>query len=455
MADLSTAVLRQILRNSSLLGVSAGVAALIGVGQSVLLARELGSVGLGILFAATSIPSTIAALASFRTQEPLTRWLCRAEVEGKPFLAGLAVRRALTADLSTLLFAAALILIASPFIARELVAGSCPPLYFELFGLALVFQVGENAWLCIQRHTRSFGVISLRQILLSVLQFCCIVFLWHTDILSVWNVVLVYLGVGFVTALLSLPSVFVFYRRNQARTVNVAESRSESLDADKQFWTEMWLGFWSGTSSALVKNFDVVLLSWFCGPRELGIYRVAKQLAAIPTRANAVLSSATIRDLVDLVSQNNIRAALDSSRFMLRVWSPPILIGTFILAACSELIVRSLYGDDFDGAALPFRILVIGTGFSMALFWVQPLLVSVGGFRTQFIISQFLLVFSLLVALLTVGPFQATGVAFALSTSWILGHLLILYYSHRALLRLLGTQGTFRPLVSSGTHIET
>jgi O-antigen/teichoic acid export membrane protein len=116
----------------------------------------------------------------------------------------------------------------------------------------------------------------------------------------------------------------------------------------------------NGLSSGVAQA-DVLLLSSACGAEAVAIYRIAKTLAAVPTRLAAPIWSAVRPRLLDRVRHHDLAGI----RRLLAVPAVCLLAAAVFAAPLLELLgeplVEFAYGPSYGGAIAPFRLLVVST----------------------------------------------------------------------------------------------
>jgi O-antigen/teichoic acid export membrane protein len=134
----------------------------------------------------------------------------------------------------------------------------------------------------------------------------------------------------------------------------------------------------SGTINLVIRDSEVLWVTYFLSPLEAGYYKVA--LAVI----NLVLMPITpfISTTFPEISRNIAAKAWQQLRNLLRkitaislAWTGAVAIGLLILG---KWLIETFYGTEYVPAYPALMVLLIGFGFANVLFWNRPLLLSLG-----------------------------------------------------------------------------
>lgn len=166
---------------------------------------------------------------------------------------------------------------------------------------------------------------------------------------------------------------------------------------------------------------DFWFVEYFNGSRDLGIYSLAVNLAQMIW----LLPQAISTILLSYSGAESREKSIQNIKVLSRVALLMILITTFILALIIHFIIPFLYGTEFSGSIILFRILLLG----IMPFSITTILASYFAGIGQMKINMYCSLLGFLVCLIfdlllipahgLVGAAIATGIAYLSSTSFI------------------------------------
>ena len=329
-----------LIRNASGVGATNVVLVLLGVSQSIVLARLLGPAGRGEVYLAVLTAAVIGQLVSMGAGAALQYHL------GK---GALPLRRAW----STILLQTGL--------------------------LAVVAGIGLTAWLVVAPRASapafSGYVLALLSLLLITELFNELVlpFFVAADIVkwrSLAELTQRLLMLAAAVALVAIAdrgvtgAIEAYVIGNFAVQAAVVIALTARIGVERPTRSEVWQVFRFGVqqhvgavTARALKRFDGYVLWYFMGSAAVGVYSIAVGLAEllllIPRALNATL--------ISYVSSNDLSTAARATRRVLARGSQILLAGAAIFALIGYLAVPVVYGSDFEGARLPFVVLSLAT----------------------------------------------------------------------------------------------
>ncbi len=417
--------LRRFFRDGSVLFASGIGVAFLSFFQGIMIARGLGPEGYGTWGAVLASIDVSKNLLSFRTKEPLTRYLVDLRKRDHQSRVKLILSTALLTDFCTSILAFLLILCASPWLASE-VAGGVSALYiYWLYGLTILLKFVDSTWFCVARDRKQYGFISSLPVGATTIRFLFISVIWFTENITLINVALVYL---FVVGGTFIIKVFTL-RNNVYQAYGILMRRLPlyrcwtDRSVLNSFWSFMGTTYASSVFSSIVKNGDILILGYYSTQSDIGIYRLAKRMSSSIKNVSVSLTKVIYQDLNEMISDKQIQSVKRSLTRISKVWVPLIVAGVVFSLLIAESVIQLVYGSQYEAAAWPFQILIVGTGTAMSLFWSQSLLLAFDGYRANLIIIVTVSVISLgLMGILTpvAGPI---GMAVAVAFSWAAGYI--------------------------------
>lgn len=113
-----------------------------------------------------------------------------------------------------------------------------------------------------------------------------------------------------------------------------------------------------GIIGMFMLNTDLIMISWWRGPEQIGLYAAAQRLAGILYTVPSILASVTFPILSRAIGENDhekVRKLMEYSMALVLALALPIAIGGIILG--SGLMVF-LYGSGYSGGVLAFQLLL-------------------------------------------------------------------------------------------------
>ncbi len=183
-------------------------------------------------------------------------------------------------------------------------------------------------------------------------------------------------------------------------------SRSLFVTLLRNAWPFALMGILAG----VMVNMDTLMLGWFMGSREVGLYGAAQRpillLYAVPT-----FFSTSLFPLFAKYAYNNaekFRRILETSLTFCIAAVLPIVVGGVIVARELTLLI---YGPQFSEAAVAFRILLLTLPAIFTIFIVSDAIVSYNGQKKFFIYNSLGALSDIILNLILIPKFGIMGAA--------------------------------------------
>ena len=162
---------------------------------------------------------------------------------------------------------------------------------------------------------------------------------------------------------------------------------------------------------------DILLLGVFLPPQEVGIYSAASPTARLGLAFASALTAALLPRVAALSAKNDVTALRKQVEGSYRLLFPILGVATAIALLFAKQIIILLFGSAYAEAALPFRILTVGS-FFYGFFTVNSgIFQGLGKPTTPMKILAAAAVLDVLLNLLLIPGFGTTGAAIASSLS--------------------------------------
>lgn len=300
-------------------------------------ARLLGADGRGVLAAVVVLPQVLALLFGLGCSRAVAFHRTRQPDDG-----GRLIATWLLILLGSFAMAYALAFVLLPVMLAA--QPDATVTYARLFLLtivgALILELTQGALLGQQRF-QLFNGLLLTQPLLLVLAY---VVLWQADAFSVPTVLIVNAALGTAVPLLALSVVI---RHDGLALPSRRLARSTLAYGLKAHGT---------TLAALINvRLDLLIIPAFLAASSVGLYAVAVSIAS----SLALLAGSLAVFVLPVAARQHAR-----SRQIIvgTLWLTIIVsaVGALVLAVLADVAIALVYGDEFAGAAMPLRILLIG-----------------------------------------------------------------------------------------------
>lgn len=160
---------------------------------------------------------------------------------------------------------------------------------------------------------------------------------------------------------------------------------------------------------------DSVLLSYFSGDREVGIYQVAFKIIFALQFLPMAFSASLYPAFASYWANNRQQLAITFERAMnyLIVISLPIAVGIIVIADKIVLVFRSGYGD----SVLPLQITMVAVVFNFLMFGVGALLNACDRQKINTVIMATVTIASVLLNLLLIPRYGAVGASLTVAVT--------------------------------------
>lgn len=401
---------RRLAKNTGYLFLGGGMATLIATGQSLLLARSLGSQDFGYLALIVASVGIVLQFIDFRTWEALITLLPGSMKESSEDDPLSLVQSFFLLDLAAGLLSVVLIAILGDFLARTIAHNPGLASSIRLYAWAApAMLISTGTCMGALRSFDKFAQITIKSVAIGALQFSLILVAILTGA-GLVGVVIAIIVSQFVDMGVSLFLVGAQLRLRFGSILRWNGDAFRLLRRHAGLVSQFWL---SGTVKGVQSRADVVLLGALATPAAAGIYRLALDMASLFGRIGSPIQDSLLPVMADLDTGKDHtrlkRIIKQVSLSLSLIMCPAVLIAVFF----GEPVLVFLAGEEYRAAALPFTILLIGVAVNTILIWTRPLLVARKRIREANLAIVAGFIFELSLLLVLVPPYQATGAAIA------------------------------------------
>lgn len=422
--------LHHLVKNAVKLLTSNSAVTVIQFLQVALLTHFLFQVGYGLFVSLTAFVLSVNQFFDVRVSETTIRFAVEYRTrQDYPSMAAI-FKLSYLIDFCTGILAFVVVWLVTPWAATHLLHNPDLILPIHLYAFTLLISTTDNTSSAILRVTDQFTVTSIYAFLMAVLELSAVVIaLWlQTGLVGVAAALLIKDGISMLlNTSLAYATIHkeVGWQTFRHSSLRLLSHRYKELG--KFLLSTNFIGYVRMISTKL----DVLILAYFRTPEEVGLYKVATQLAAMVMRLSDPLLTAVLPDLSRLWVEGFV------IRFRSLIKRATILTTALLLPAAIVIILlrvpilRLLFGESFVPAQ---TLVIVGIwGFVIAgiFFWVWPAFLSLGHPEWASGISTGVAAFQLLVMFLVAPVWGAMGITVTSVTAQLIKHLLSLLLINR------------------------
>jgi O-antigen/teichoic acid export membrane protein len=423
-----TVAFASLLRNAGKVFAGGLAVSVIAFLQGVVITRSLGAAGYGRWGLVLSFCALAKALLGFRTSEPLTRFWVQAGPEGGAGMRKLLAQTAIAADFVMSAITVAVVL------AGFRLYGEAIGLPGEAFGASAIFSGTillaslDSTFYSVMRDSRRFSLIAYMPAAVSLSQAAAIGIVAGSGGLDLTSLARIYLAAAAAQFAFSLAFLERVLRREYGIRLFGFDWREfwRGQRSIRGFWAFMRTTYVASCATSVLKNADVLVLGWFAGNSQVGVYRLAKTLASIAQSLGQSLSSVLYQDANEAIRKSRVEDLHASIRHFMKAWAPSVAALVAVSIVVARFAIRPVFGATFAEAWKPFSILMLGVGAAMCLFWVQPVILSSGHHRAYLGSVLGCSALAMVLMPLFAWRFDGNGVALGYSLAWAGAHICML-----------------------------
>jgi O-antigen/teichoic acid export membrane protein len=408
-ADAGKHIYRRILQNSAVLAGGTIAAALFTMLAVALSARTLSARDFGIFVLLQSAALLVRALASFSTQQPVIKLGSDAQADNDNNRLGNVIAMALVVDIgaSVIAFAVAALLIGFGWGLVGLEGTDVAPAWIFAASLLLSGYTTSNG---LYRLFNRFGVFSGIQVASAAGLLATSAILYAKDaglqgFAWAWAAYLAFNSQAQLWVALILVRPHGVPLRFPARSFRSEDGRT--------LLHYCWTTWGTSTADTIRADGDSLLVGAIVSVESAGVYKVAKQLAGIFRKLNAIVPATVFPEVTRLAAQRNAAGAhvLKSRMIFVSCAIGAGAVGAAVLIG--QPLLGIIFGPGFSGAYVPLVVLT-GAAAAQLVSHTQSMYVQVfcGPKRLLLLISLTTLAFVAAAVPLTFG-FSITGMAAA------------------------------------------
>lgn len=371
------ASIRRLLKNASWLFSGNALASLLGFGQAIVLGRALGVDGYGLLAFVIAFVTIVNGVVDIRMWETVTKFVGEYHARGDHGRARATVKLAYLVDLATGIIAFGLVAALARTAAARFVHDPGAGPYLILYAGTLLVATVNDTSLALLRVFDRFRWISSERVASAAVR---LVLLWAAAALTgrlgpvLAAYVVVELGRALVLLALGLSAARTELWRPGPDHIGIIRARLP------EFRTFTLQGAATNILALITRQLDILILAAMHVPREVALYRMAKNFGQLLLRISDPLYHAIFPQLVRLASMpaawpGQIRAFVARTTLIVLLVTVPL--GAIVVIGARFILERAV-GSDFVPAVLPLQIVVGGALLHATFLWARPLALAIG-----------------------------------------------------------------------------
>lgn len=367
--------MRELVRGSSwLLGASV-ISTLLNLVQGVFLARSLGPEGFGILILLSTYVAIVNQVFDSRSWEVGIKFMTQYLQRGDWERAGGIITLSYLVDAATSVITYLVIVGSAAFACGILTKSETNISLLQFYALVVLMQVPLGTSQALLRIQNLFFWLALQDVIFPFVQLMGII--WA---ISSGGGLHQAISVIVLVAMLKAASALVLSNR-VARQLGLVRGIT-SLKSLK-FETGAITRFWLATNAvALLKglhrNLDTLLLGYWLGPAQVGIYRFARNLSEMLNFPAAPVYQTTLPEFARLWHQGKVKTLRRLAVTLMLLTSLVIVPSIGFLWLFGSQLVHWLGGEGYYSSVSVMNLLIIGTGIGVITQYGHALLVASG-----------------------------------------------------------------------------
>jgi len=409
---------RFVRRVGVMTGANAVVAGL-SVLQGLLIARWLAPENYGVAVLLMGYPAAVLTFFDARAAEAVVRYLGEARIKAEQALA--ICKLGFTVDAAVAALAVGLVVVSSPWAAEHLAHRPELAALMAVYAAAFLPGAFRGTANGILTTTGAFRRIAWLEVSLGAARFALVI--------------------GMALAIPG-PEGIVWGNALAVALTGLAYGATGTLAARAAWGGDWWRADGATLAgrrreiarfllindlNALVglipKQLDVVVLGYFRGPTEVGYYRVANALAALPGMLVSPLQMVAYPAIARLAGTGDRLATLRQARRLALQGGLPVAACSLVAAFGLPYAIPLLAGEPFRPAIPAAQLLLAGTSIWLAFFWLRPTLMALGLVGGMLAFSLAAVVFMLAAFALVVPTWGYVGLAACLLVSQLGTHI--------------------------------
>ena len=413
---LSDPTLKRIIQNSGRLLTGNAVSAGLGFLQTILMARLLGKVDLGLTTTIMLFVTDVNRLLSFRMNEVVVQRLGASLVSGQKTEGVAAVKTAMLTEAATSILAFFALVALTPWAAVTFAKNPQTTPFFLLYGLILLGNITTESSTGTLQALRRFDIITRINIVQSLFTAGIVLYAFLAQ-RGVFEIILAF-TVGKIINGLSL-TFFSMQQMRQHYGPDWWKTSLRSLPDPRGMFSFMFNTNLNGTVYLFTRDIILLILAALLSTAEVSYFKVALTLINLIMLPLDPLIGPTYTEISRTIAEKDWKA----TRRLLRRVSLLTAILVFVigggLALTGWFLIPLVFKPELAPAYPVTLILLVGYGFASIFQWNRPLFLALGKPGYPMLIALLVGVIQLVLIFMLVPQFGYLALATILSANFV------------------------------------
>jgi len=365
--------LNRILLNTGYLFSSNTAGMFLSALQSILVARLIGVLGVGLVANITKFTTNTSQLLSFRMGELVVTYVGQYVEQGDQKKASAVLRSAMVIEALTSVLNFIVVLVLAPVVARYLVRRPELTPLFIFYGYSVFANLTSQTSTAALQVFKRFDTLAILNLAQNMISFIVVVIAFFTQG-TIVDVVTAYLAAKVFNGISLLLFSLIFAHRELGRNWWLAPW--DASISGGTFWKFAFSSNFSATVKLVAQDSEELWITYFLSPVAAGYYTTAMRVIAMILLPINPFIQPTFLEITTQTAKRQwekLKELLRKTSTIAGAWTAGVAV---ILLVLGWWLIPFLYGEEFAPATSAALILVVGFGLANTLYWNRPLLLA-------------------------------------------------------------------------------
>jgi len=365
--------INRILLNTSYLFSSNTLSMLLSAVQSILVARLIGVLGVGIVANITKFTTNTSQLLSFRMGELVVTYVGQYYEQGNKQKAAAVLRSAALIEAMTAVLKFIVVLLFAPLVARHLVRQPELTPLFIFYGYSVFANLTSQTSTAALQIFKRFDLLAIINLAQNVISFSVVVVAFIAKG-SLLDVVTAYLAAKVFNGVSLLVFSLIFARRELSP--GWWRVPWDATISTRDFWQFAFSSNLSATVKLVAQDSEELWITYFLSPVAAGYYTTAMRVIAMILLPINPFIEPTFLEITTQAAKREwekLKELLRKTSLIAGSWTVGVGV---ILLATGWWLIPFAYGEEFAPSTPAALILLVGFGLANILYWNRPLLLA-------------------------------------------------------------------------------
>ncbi len=355
--------LRRVFRNFALLARGRGIAAVMLLGATALMARALGPAEFGMVVVMQTYVLLIRGLLNFKQFQAIIRYGVPAHDAGDTRTLRRLISICRRVDRHSTVVATVLAMAIAPLAGPLMGMNQDQVILLIAYSLVLL-TAGNMTDIGVLRLYDQFDTLGKKETIGPTVRFFGVVIAWWLE--APFPVYIAILAVAYIAENLYLSWCGRSeYRRRIGHTAEGESNSDASMDEFSGLRHFLWITYWQSNIDLIPKHISVLMAGYLLGPAEAGLLRLARQFSSLLAKPAILIRQVIYLDLTRSWNQGST----DFKR--VAYWTALIGGGAGLLFVLTgyffgDVLLGSLIGAEFIPAAPVLTLLLLAATFELS-----------------------------------------------------------------------------------------